>query len=66
LSLSVDIRNQISLRTKVKGYADLSISWGTVTELSLKVQVLRQLLTRPENIKIVSVDISNPLTPVVK
>ena len=66
LSLSVDIHNQISLRTKVKGYADLSISWGTVTELSLKVQVLRQLLTRPENSKIVSVDISNPLTPVVK
>ena len=65
LSLSVDIHNQISLRTKIKGYADLRISWGTVTELSLKVQVLRQLLTRPENSKIVSVDVSNPLTPVV-
>lgn len=64
--LAVDAHNQISLRTKLVGYANLNIAWGSATDLALKVQVLRQLLTLPENKKIISVDLTNPLTPVVK
>jgi len=65
-SLSVDGQDQIALTTALPGYSALNISWGAASELTLKVQVLRQLLTLPENKKIVSVDLSNPLTPVVK
>ena len=65
-SLSVDGQNQIALTTALPGYSALNINWGAASDLTLKVQVLRQLLTLPENKKIVSVDLSNPLTPVVK
>ena len=65
-SLSVDEQNQITLTTALPGYRELTIAWGGVDQLSLKVKVLRQLLTLPENKKIVNVDLTNPLTPVVK
>jgi len=66
LSLSVDPQNQISLTTSLVGFKALQISWGSDGEIPLKVQVLRKLLALPENKKVVSVDISNPLTPTVK
>ena len=66
LSLSVDEQNQITLTTAVPGYKELTIAWGGVDQLSLKVKVLRQLLTLPANKKIVNVDLTNPMTPVVK
>jgi len=66
LSLSVDEQNQITLTTAVPGYKELTIAWGGVDQLSLKVKVLRRLLTLPENKKIVNVDLTNPMTPVVK
>lgn len=65
-SLAVDQQNQITLTTELPGYKELTIDWGGVDQLSLKVKVLRQLLTLSENKKIVNVDLSNPLTPVVK
>ena len=65
-SLAVDQQNQITLTTELPGYKELTIAWGDVDQLSLKVKVLRQLLTLPENKKIVNVDLTNPLTPVVK
>jgi len=65
-SLSVDIRNQISLTTRVANYKSLQIAWGSDAQIPLKVQVLRKLLRLPENEKLVSVDLSNPLTPTVK
>lgn len=65
-SLSVDTRNQISITTKLKGFSQLSIFWGIANELPLKIQVLRRLLSLPENNKILTVDLSSPLTPVVK
>ena len=65
-SLSVDQQNQISLTTALTGFKALHISWGLDAEIPLKVQVLRKLLTLPENKKVVSVDLSNPLTPTVK
>lgn len=65
-SLSVDQKNQISLTTQLPNYKSLAVIWGSASDISLKVQVLRRLLTLPENKKVLSVDLSNPLTPVVK
>ena len=65
LSLSVDVQNQINLTTTISGHKQLTIAWGTATDIALKVRVLRQLLTLPENKKISTVDLSNPLTPIV-
>jgi cell division septal protein FtsQ len=66
LSLAVDSHNQISLATTLPGFRNLTIIWGGASELALKNQVLRQLLVLPENKKVSSVDLSHPLTPVVK
>lgn len=66
ISLSVESSAQIVLSTTLPGHAQLEIHWGSDTDIALKVKVLRQLLTLPENAKITTVDLSNPLTPVVK
>jgi cell division septal protein FtsQ len=66
LSLAVDKNNEIQLTTTISGYQSLAISWGSADQISLKVKVLRQLLTLPENKKLTSVDLSSPLTPIVK
>jgi len=64
--LYVDSLDQILLTTMLPGYPQLIISWGTATEIPLKVRVLRKLLTLPENKKITNIDLTNPLTPIVK
>ena len=66
LSLSVNKNNEIQLTTSIPGYQALTISWGSADQIALKVKVLRQLLTLPENKKISSVELSSPLTPIVK
>ena len=66
LSLAVNKKNEIQLTTTIPGYQALAISWGSAEEIPLKVKVLRQLLTLPENKKISNVDLSSPLTPIVK
>ena len=66
LSLAVDKNNEIQLTTTIPGYQALTIVWGGADDIALKVKVLRQLLTLPENKKISSVDLSSPLTPIVK
>ena len=66
LSLSVNRNNEIQLTTSIPGYQALTISWGSAEQIPLKVKVLRQLLTLPENRKISSVDLASPLTPIVK
>lgn len=65
-ALTVDSQNQISLITSLTGHSNLNIDWGAANQIELKVQVLRRLLNLPENKKIVNVDLSNPLDPVVK
>ena len=66
MSLSVNRNNEIQLTTSIPGYQALTISWGSAEQIPLKVKVLRQLLTLPENKKISSVDLASPLTPIVK
>lgn len=65
-SLAVDASDQILLTTTLPRYQHLVISWGTATEIPLKVKVLRDLLALPENRKIINVDLTNPSTPIVK
>lgn len=66
ISLGVDSAEGIVLTTALPGFSQLEIHWGTNTNIALKVKVLRQLLGLPENRKITTVDLSNPMTPVVK
>ena len=66
ISLAVDSSQNIYLATKLPGYDQLQINWGSADNLDLKVKVLRQLLTLKENKKITSVDLSSPNNPVVK
>jgi cell division septal protein FtsQ len=64
--LSVDIQNQVEMTTTIPRFKNLAITWGTATDIPLKVRVLHQLLTLAENKKITSVNVSSPMTPVVK
>lgn len=65
-SLSIDGHNQVVISTALPGFNNLTISWGNVSQISLKVQVLRQLLTLKENKGLTAIDLSNPMDPVVK
>ena len=66
ISLGVDSTQEIVLTTELPGFSQLEIHWGTDKDIALKVKVLHQLLGLPENRKITTVDLSNPMTPVVK
>lgn len=66
ISLGVDSSEKIVLLASLPGFSQLEIHWGTDIDIPLKVKVLRQLLALPENKKITAVDLTNPLTPVVK
>ena len=54
----------IKMATSLSGYKNLEISWGSPTELPLKVNVLRHLLALGDNSKVIRVDLANPLQPV--
>lgn len=65
-SLSVDSQNRVEMTTTIPRFKNLTIIWGTSTDIPLKVKVLSQLLRLPENRKITSANVSSPMTPVVK
>ena len=48
------------------GEQEILIRWGSATEIALKIKVLQGLLALPENKKLRVVDLSAPLTPIVK
>ncbi len=48
------------------GEQEVLIRWGSATEIALKIKVLQGLLALPENAKLRVVDLSAPLTPIVK
>jgi hypothetical protein len=45
---------------------DLDISWGNVKDLPLKEQVLMRILELKENKRVEKIDLSSPLSPVVR
>ena len=54
------------LTTLVIDGRSLKITWGGSQDLPLKIKVLRELLLLPENAKIVRMDLTTPLSPIVK
>ena len=54
----------IKMATSLPGYVSLEVSWGSPTELPLKVNVLRHLLALGDNSKVIRVDLANPSQPV--
>lgn len=54
----------ITMATSLPGYKNLEISWGSPTELPLKVNVLRHLLALGDNSKVIRIDLTNPSQPV--
>ena len=54
----------IKMATSLPGYVNLEVSWGSPTELPLKVNVLRHLLALGDNSKVIRVDLTNPSQPV--
>ena len=48
------------------GKQEVLIRWGSASEIALKIKVLQGLLALPENTKLRVVDLSAPLTPIVK
>ena len=44
----------------------IKVTWGTSEDLALKIKVFRELLLLPENVKIVRMDLTAPLSPIVK
>jgi len=54
----------IKMATSLPGYVSLEVSWGSPTELPLKVNVLRHLLALGDNSKVIRVDLTNPSQPV--
>lgn len=65
-SLSMSDAARAVMVTSISGHANLTILWGDASQVTLKVNVLRHLLALPENKKIVMVDLSTPLAPLVK
>jgi hypothetical protein len=50
----------------VRGSKKLDIYWGSVKELELKIEVMERLLELKENKRITSVNLANPIAPIVK
>lgn len=44
----------------------INVIWGTSQDLALKIKVFRELLKLPENLKVVRMDLTAPLAPIVK
>ncbi len=65
-SLEIDAHGNISMAASISGHSKLLIAWGTRTEEPLKVQVIQALLALKENKNITVIDVTNPLSPIVK
>ncbi len=62
--LQVLSAESIMMTTSLPGFSSLEISWGSPTQLPLKINVLRHLLALGDNAKVIRVDLTNPLAPV--
>jgi hypothetical protein len=50
----------------VRDRKQLDIYWGSVKELDVKIEVMERLLELKENKRIKSVNLANPIAPIVK
>ena len=70
-SLQVENVDQMVMKTQVTSTDSssqkvITINWGAVRDMPLKVKVLRALLLRPENEKRLLFDLTNPLAPITR
>lgn len=65
--VQVSAKNQDSFTIKVRaGSKTLLLTWGSASDLALKIKVYRAIISLPENSKIISIDLSAPHAPIVK
>jgi cell division septal protein FtsQ len=64
-ALHIDRSGRVTLRTKIHGFPALFIKWGDEADTALKARVIDKLLGMAENKKILTIDLSNPLAPIV-
>jgi hypothetical protein len=63
----VTAKDQESISSAViRNGRKLDISWGSVKELDLKLEVLNRLLELKANKRVTFLDLSNPIAPIVK
>ena len=65
-SLVISSASSATMALSLDKHPALTVQWGDASSLPLKVSVLRHLLALSENAKIHEVDLSIPLSPVVK
>jgi hypothetical protein len=65
---AISIRSEDFIQSSHSGLGNgvLIIRWGTNSDISTKVKVLRALLALPENAKARLIDLSSPLSPIAK
>lgn len=44
----------------------VDVSWGSVKDLALKIEIVNRLLAMPENSKIKTIDVTDPTAPIVR
>jgi cell division septal protein FtsQ len=44
----------------------VDVSWGSVKDLPLKIEIANKLMSLPENLKIKSIDVTEPTSPIVR
>jgi hypothetical protein len=64
-ALHVDRAGRVTLMTKIRGFPSLLIHWGNESDTALKARIINKLLGMAENKKILTIDLSNPLAPIV-
>lgn len=65
-SLTIDSQDNASMVASVGVHRNITIIWGDASSMALKVNVLMHLLALPENAKITKVDLTSPLSPIVR
>ena len=62
----VQAKDQLSISTKlVKEGRRLDISWGSVKDIELKIEIMNRLLELKENKSVKNINLSNPISPIV-
>jgi len=64
--LTLARRDSLSMKSAITPTRIVTIQWGSPSDLSLKVDVLRKLIARKENVKATIFDLSQPLSPITK
>jgi cell division septal protein FtsQ len=65
-TFSVPNSNDLQLTMAISSLKTIKVLWGSSSDLSLKIEVLRKLLSMKENSKATIFDLRDPLSPITK